>query len=162
MLKGVNRVESGYAGGSVANPSYEQVSSGRTGHAEVIYIEYAPSEVSYRELMTVFFGSHNPTTMNRQGGDVGTQYRSVIFTTSDAQHEEAKEFIAELNRSSKSGDPIVTEVEPLRQFYPAENYHHDYYANNPNQGYCELVINPKLEKVKAHFAALLKDEHKQK
>ncbi len=162
MMKGVSHIEPGYAGGVVTNPSYEQVSSGRTGHAEVIYIEYDPSEVLYRDLMTVFFGSHDPTTMNRQGADVGTQYRSVIFTTSDAQQKEASEFIAELNASSRSGDPIVTEVEPLQKFYPAENYHHDYYSNNPNQGYCEIVINPKLEKVKAHFVALLKDEHKQK
>lgn len=162
MLKGVISVEPGYAGGNIEDPSYEQVSSGRTGHAEVIRIEYDPSLVSYHDLMTVFFGSHDPTTLNRQGADVGTQYRSVMFTTSAEQQKEAKEFIAELNSASKSGDPIVTEVVPLEKFYPAENYHHDYYANDPNQGYCQLVIDPKLEKVKKEFAALLSDKSKQK
>ena len=162
MLKGVITVEPGYAGGTKENPTYEEVSGGRTGHAEVIHIEYEPARVSYRDLMTVFFGSHDPTTMNRQGADVGTQYRSIILTTTDAQKQEAEAFIKELNDSNASGAPIVTEVEPLTKFYSAENYHHDYYANNPNQGYCEIIINPKLEKVKAKFAELLSDESKRK
>jgi peptide-methionine (S)-S-oxide reductase len=162
MLKGVHEVKPGYAGGTKPNPTYEEVSSGLTGHAEVIHIAYDPSQVSYRDLLTVFFGSHDPTTKNRQGADIGTQYRSIILTTSDEQEKEAKEFIAELNASSSFGDPIVTEVEPLKEFYDAEDYHQNYYRDNPNQGYCEIVINPKLEKVKAKFAALLNDESKQK
>ncbi len=162
MLKGVTKVEPGYAGGTIENPTYEEVSGGRTGHAEVIHIEYDPSQVNYDDLMTVFFGSHDPTTMNRQGADVGTQYRSIILTTTPEQESEAKAFIKELNGSNTNGAPIVTEVEPLTKFYSAENYHHDYYANNPNQGYCEIIINPKLEKVKAKFAELLNDVSKQK
>lgn len=162
MLKGVIAVEPGYAGGTKADPTYEEVSSGTTGHAEVIHIEYDPTQVSYRDLMTVFFGSHDPTTMNRQGNDVGTQYRSIILTTTDTQKTEAEAFIKELNDSNKEGAPVVTEVKPLDKFYSAENYHHDYYANNKDQGYCQLVINPKLEKVQHKFAELLKDESKQK
>ena len=162
MLKGVSAVMPGYAGGKSENPTYEEVSGGMTGHAEVIHIEYDPSMVAYRDLMTVFFGSHDPTTKNRQGADVGTQYRSIILTTSFEQFHEAEAFIKELNDSSEFGDNIVTEVIPLEKFYPAENYHHDYYANNPNQGYCEIVINPKLEKVKKKFVELLNDESKQK
>lgn len=157
MLKGVIAVEPGYAGGTKENPTYEEVSSGSTGHAEVIRIEYNPIEVSYRDLLTVFFGSHDGTTMNRQGVDVGTQYRSVIFTTNEAQKKESEVFIKEINDSNKEGAPIVTEVVPLDKFYSAENYHRDYYANNPNQGYCQLVINPKLEKVKQKFAELLRE-----
>ncbi len=162
MMKGVTAVMPGYAGGTKENPTYEQVSGGMTGHAEVIHIEYDPSEAAYRDLMTVFFGSHDPTTKNRQGADVGTQYRSIILTTTFEQLQEAEAFIKELNDSSEFGDPIVTEVIPLEKFYPAENYHQDYYAKNPNQGYCEIVINPKLEKVKKKFAELLNDESKQK
>ena len=162
MLRGVSSVEPGYAGGKTEDPTYEEVSGGMTGHAEVIHIEYDPSVVAYRDLMTVFFGSHDPTTKNRQGADVGTQYRSIILTSTFAQMEESEAFIKELNASSEFGDPIVTEVVPLEKFYSAENYHRDYYANNPNQGYCEIVINPKLEKVKKKFAELLNDESKQK
>ncbi len=162
MLKGVTNVGPGYAGGTTDNPTYEEVSGGRTGHAEVIHIEYDPSAVAYRDLMTVFFGSHDPTTMNRQGADVGTQYRSIILTTTDEQKKEAESFIAELNASSQYGAPIVTEVVPLKAFYDAEDYHKNYYSNNSNQGYCEIIINPKLEKVKAKFAALLNDESRKK
>lgn len=162
MLRGVIAVEPGYAGGKTDHPTYEQVSGGNTGHAEVIHIEYDPTEISYRDLLTVFFGSHDPTTLNQQGADRGTQYRSIILTTNDEQQRETEEFIAELNNSSEDGARIVTEVVPLDTFYPAEMYHKDYYANNPTQGYCEIVINPKLEKVKAKFAELLKDESKQK
>ncbi len=155
MMKGVSAVKPGYAGGEKANPTYQEVSSGMTGHAEVIHITYDPSVVKYTDLLTVFFGSHDPTTKNRQGADVGTQYRSIILTTSDEQATEAKKFIEELNTSSEFGDPIVTEVEPLKEFYGAEDYHKNYFRDNPNQGYCQIVINPKLEKVKKNFAALL-------
>ena len=158
MLKGVGLVEPGYAGGTTENPTYEEVSSGKTGHAEVIYIEYNPDEVSYRELLTVFFASHDPTTVNRQGNDIGTQYRSVIFYTSDNQKKEAEEFIKEINESSKEGERMVTELEPLNHFYKAENYHKDYFENNPDQAYCQVIINPKLDKVKKEFANLLKKD----
>ena len=161
MMKGVSAVKPGYAGGTTEHPTYEEVSGGRTGHAEVIHITYDPSAVKYTDLLTVFFGSHDPTTKNRQGADVGTQYRSIILTTSDEQEKAAKEFIAELNASSEFGDPIVTEVEPLKEFYDAEEYHKNYFRDNPNQGYCQIVINPKLEKVKHRFANLLNDLYKQ-
>jgi len=162
MLRGVISVEPGYAGGKKGRPTYEEVSGGRTGHAEVIQIVYDPSAISYRDLLTVFFGSHDPTTPNRQRNDVGTQYRSVIFWTSDAQKREAEAFIKELDGSHAAGAPIVTEVTPLDQFYPAEDYHKDYYARNQDAGYCRIIINPKLEKVQHQFAALLKDEAKLK
>jgi len=155
MLKGVSHVEPGYAGGSLANPTYEQVSTGRTGHAEVIKVDFDPSQVSYRTLMTVFFGSHDATQLNQQGADVGTQYRSAIFPTTPGQAEEARAMIAELNASSDKGDPIVTTVEENTPFYPAEDYHQNYYANNQSQGYCQLVIAPKLQKVQKQFAELL-------
>jgi peptide-methionine (S)-S-oxide reductase len=156
MLRGVTAVEPGYAGGTTSDPTYDEVSEGKTGHAEVIRITYDPAQVAYRDLLTVFFGSHDPTTVNRQGADVGTQYRSVIFSTTDAQKENAEQFIKELNDSSKEGAAIVTDVESLDAFYPAESYHKDYYARNNTASYCEIVINPKLEKVKEKFAALLK------
>jgi peptide-methionine (S)-S-oxide reductase len=162
MLRGVHAVLPGYAGGIKSNPTYEEVSSGSTGHAEVIKINYDPTQVSYRDLLTVFFGSHDPTTLNRQGADSGTQYRSIILTTSDAQAREAETFIKELNDSHKDGAPIVTEIKPLEQFYSAEEYHKNYYANNPEEGYCQLVINPKLDKVKTKFAELLNDAAKLK
>ena len=158
MLKGVSSVDPGYAGGSTENPNYMQVSEGVTGHAEVIRIEYDPSLVSYKTLMTIFFASHDPTTLNRQGADVGTQYRSIILTTTAEQEREAKEFIADLNASSEKGAPIVTEVEPLQKFYEAESYHKDYYEKNKQTNrYCEIVINPKLEKVQKEFAQLLQN-----
>lgn len=156
MLKGVVSVSPGYAGGEKINPTYEEVSAGNTGHAEVIRIEYDPTEISYENLLTVFFGSHDPTTRNRQGNDVGTQYRSVIFYTTEDQQAEALRFIKNINESNSKGDPIVTEVAPLTSFYNAEDYHKDYYAKNTNNSYCELVINPKLEKVQKQFADLLK------
>jgi peptide-methionine (S)-S-oxide reductase len=156
MLRGVYLVEPGYAGGTVSNPTYEQVCSGTTGHAEVIRIEYNPDEVAYRDLLTVFFASHDPTSLNRQGNDVGTQYRSVLLYTTPHQKEEAEGFIRELNQSSGEGKPIVTQIEPLTEFYPAENYHKGYYERNKMAGYCQVVINPKLEKVQKEFAELLK------
>ncbi len=159
MMKGISSVLPGYAGGSTLNPIYAEVSQGTTGHAEVVHIEYDPSMVSYKSLLTVFFGSHDPTTLNQQGHDVGTQYRSVVFYTSLDQKKEAEEFIADMNASNKAGAPVVTQVEPLEKFYAAEDYHKDYYANHENAGYCQVVINPKLEKVQKEFANLLKDIH---
>lgn len=156
MMKGVSSVLPGYAGGTVSSPTYEQVSSGSTGHAECVKIEYDPEQVKYHDLLLVFFGSHDPTTVNRQGADVGTQYRSVIFHTTPEQKTEAERFIAEINASNSAGAPVVTDLEPLVEFYKAENYHHDYFANNPGNPYCSLVINPKLEKVQKRFAELLK------
>lgn len=156
MLRGVSSVLPGYAGGSVPNPSYEAVCSGTTGHAEVIEIKFDPQQIAYRDLLTVFFGSHDPTTRNRQGNDVGTQYRSVIFYTTPEQKTEAEQFIKEINDSNSSGKSIVTAVEPLTTFYVAENYHQDYFARNPGNPYCEVIINPKLEKVQKQFANLLK------
>lgn len=156
MLKGVVSVTPGYAGGIKPNPTYEEVCGGATGHAEVIRIEYDPQEISFRDLLTVFFATHNPTSINRQGNDVGTQYRSAILYTSETQKEEAEGFIKELNESTPEGKPIVTEVKPLEKFYEAENYHRDYYGNNKGNPYCELVINPKLQKVQERFTDLLK------
>ena len=156
MLKGVLSVMPGYAGGTLKNPTYEQVSGGATGHAEVIQIEYDPEQIAFRDLLTVFFAMHDPTTKNRQGNDVGTQYRSVIFYTAPEQKTTAEKFIREINDSAASGKPIVTEVSPLEKFYEAEDYHKDYFAKNPGNPYCEVVINPKLQKVQHTFAELLK------
>ena len=155
ILKGVSSVEPGYAGGHTLNPTYEEVSTGETGHAEVIRVEYDPSQVSYRQLMTVWFASHDATQLNRQGNDVGPQYRSAIFPTTPEQSKEAQAMIDELNGSSREGDPIVTTVEEGATFYPAEDYHKNYYANHPNQGYCQVIIAPKLQKVQKEFADLL-------
>jgi peptide-methionine (S)-S-oxide reductase len=156
MLKGVISVEPGYAGGTVPNPTYEQICNGDTGHAEVIKIEYDPATVSLNNLLTIFFASHDPTTKDRQGNDVGTQYRSVIFYQNSAQKDICEKFIKQLNDSSEMGAPIVTTVESLKEFYPAEDYHKNYYENNKQQGYCQVVINPKLKKVQQKFAELLK------
>jgi peptide-methionine (S)-S-oxide reductase len=158
ILKGVYSVEPGYTGGTVVNPTYEQVSTGKTGHAEAVRIEYDPEQVEYETLLTIFFASHDPTTLNRQGADIGTQYRSAIFYTNTEQKVSAEKFITDLNQSSEFGDPIITEVQPLEVFYPAEDYHRDYFAHHPKQPYCLVVINPKLEKVKHKFADLLKKQ----
>jgi peptide-methionine (S)-S-oxide reductase len=160
MIKGVSSVLPGYSGGHTENPTYEQVGNGNTGHAESVQIEYDPALVSVRSLLTVFFGSHDPTTRNRQGADVGTQYRSVIFYTTDGQKKEIEKYIAEINASNTLGKPIVTEVEPLKKFWVAEDYHKDYFAQNKGNPYCEIVINPKLEKVQKEFANLLDDIYK--
>jgi len=146
----------GYAGGSIPNPTYEQVCGGDTDHVEVVEVTYDPEELPYRTLLTIFFASHDATQVNRQGNDVGTQYRSVIFYTTPAQKAEAEAFIQELERSSAEGDPIATTVEPLPDFYPAEEYHRDYYAKNQTRGYCQIIIAPKLQKVQQEFAELLK------
>jgi peptide-methionine (S)-S-oxide reductase len=159
MLKGVLSVAPGYAGGSTPNPTYDQVCGGETGHAEVIRIEYDPSQVTFRTLMTVFFATHDPTTVNRQGYDVGTEYRSVIFYTTPAQKEEAEAFIKEVDESTKAGSPVVTEVAPLAEFYEAEAEHKDYFTRNPDRAYCNLIISPKVEKVQKEFAELLSNNH---
>lgn len=158
MLRGVTSVLPGYSGGTVENPTYDQVCSGKTGHAEGVQIEYDSAQVKLNDLLTVFFGSHDPTTRNRQGNDVGTQYRSVIFYTTPEQKDTIEKFIADINASNPNGAKIVTEIEPLKKFWEAENYHHDYFANHPGNPYCEIVINPKLEKVQEKFANLLKQE----
>jgi peptide-methionine (S)-S-oxide reductase len=156
MLKGVSKVLPGYSGGKIENPTYEEVSSGKTGHAEVVYLEFDPKVVLYRTLLTVFFGSHDPTTLNRQGADFGTQYRSVVFYTNERQKIEVEKFIEEINASNKDGESVKTEVLKFDKFYEAEDYHKNYFETHPGNPYCEIVINPKLEKVKEKFADILK------
>ena len=155
-LRGVQRVASGYAGGHVEHPTYRAVCTGTTGHAEVVQVDFEPDEISYRELLEVFFAIHDPTTLNRQGADVGTQYRSAIFYHNEAQQRAAKELIGELNEQQIWDAPIVTEVVPLTTFYPAEDYHREYYDRNPEQGYCQVVISPKVSKLRQKFADKLK------
>ena len=157
ILRGVLDVQPGYAGGHVEHPTYEEVSSGTTGHAEVIRFEYDADLISYQDLLNVFFATHDPTTVDRQGNDVGPQYRSVIFYSDETQKEEAEKFIETLNASSKGGDPAVTIVQPLDRFWPAEDYHKKYYENHKDATYCQVVINPKLEKVQKEFHDLLKE-----
>jgi peptide-methionine (S)-S-oxide reductase len=161
-LRGVLSVVSGYAGGMVKNPTYEQVCSGGTGHAEVIRIEFDPSQIGFRDLMTVFFATHDPTTLNRQGNDVGTQYRSAILYANDEQKREAESFIKELDAAKTFSKPIVTTLEPLTEFYEAEGYHQKYYSNNPYQPYCQYMIPPKLDKLHRQFSELLKSHSKAK
>jgi peptide-methionine (S)-S-oxide reductase len=156
MLKGVSKVEPGYAGGEMADPSYEAVSSGDSGHAEVIRVTYDPSIIPYEDLLTVFFGSHDPTTPNRQGADVGEQYRSVILYQSDEEKTAAEKIIKEVDESLTDGTRVVTQVVPLAKFFPAEEYHRNYYQNNSSASYCQIVIEPKIEKVKKRFAELVK------
>jgi len=156
MLKGVNSVDPGYAGGTTDNPTYDRVSGGNTGHAECIQIVFDPSVISYDGLLAVFFNTHDPTTLNRQGNDVGTQYRSAIFYTTPEQKEKAEKTIKELDASKSYDKPVVTEVVPLEKFFIAENYHKDYYENNQGNPYCQIVIAPKLEKMQKRFERLLK------
>ncbi len=156
QLKGVESVQSGYSGGKVKNPSYKEVCSGLTGHAEVCQVTYNPSVISLTELLEVFFSTHNPTTLNRQGADVGTQYRSAIFYHNEAQKEISEKIIAQLNEDKVFPDPIVTEVTAYTNFYPAEDYHNDYYELNGSQPYCRAVIKPKLDKFKKTFEDKLK------
>jgi len=151
QLRGVERVESGYAGGTTPNPSYREVCGGRTGHAEVVQITFDPMEISYRDLLDVFFTIHDPTTKDRQGGDMGPQYRSVILTHSDEQERVAREAIADVTAEKIWNDPIVTEIVPFTKFYPAEDYHQDYFANNARQPYCQIVIAPKVAKFRRKF-----------
>lgn len=149
MLKGVSKVLPGYSGGTKEDAKYDKVSAGTTGHAEVTYVEYDPKEVSYHDLLTVFFASHDSTTVNKQGNDVGPQYRSVIFFTTPEQQAEAGEYI-------KAIPSAVTELEPFSEFFEAENYHQDYYESHKDAPYCQVIVNPKLEKVQKEFANLLK------
>lgn len=155
-LKGVYEVESGYSGGHVADPSYKAVTSGTTGHAEVIRFTFDPAVISYEDILRVFYHTHDPTTLNRQGADVGPQYRSVIFYQDAAQKEAALRVTREIADSKLWSNPIVTEISPLINYYVAENYHQDYFANNPNAGYCQVVIAPKVRKFMRDFAHLLK------
>lgn len=155
-LQGVEEVTSGYAGGHVERPSYRQVCAGTTGHAEVVRVEYDPEVIDFRTLLTVFFATHDPTTPDRQGADVGPQYRSIILYESDEQREVAGQVIAELEEDEVFGAPVVTQVEPLEVFYPAEPEHHDYYRRNPGQGYCRVVIDPKVARLRRSFADRLK------
>ena len=155
-LNGVEKVLSGYGGGFVENPTYEQVCDKNTGHIELCRIIYDPAKISYDELLEVFWKTHDPTTKDQQGNDVGPQYRSAIFYHNQSQKEKAEKYMAELNKSGAWANPIVTVIEPFKNFYPAENYHQDYYNNNQNQGYCRFVIQPKLEKFEKVFKAKLK------
>ena len=155
-LKGVESVESGYAGGATANPSYEQVCAGTTGHAEVVQIAFDPAVVSFKEILEVFFVIHDPTTLNRQGNDAGTQYRSAIFYHSPEQKAQAEQVIKNLDGARIWNSPIVTEVVPAQTFYRAEGYHQDYFLRNPVQPYCMLVVAPKVAKLRKHFLAKLK------
>ncbi len=157
-LRGVESVVPGYAGGHVDSPTYEQVSMGNTNHAEAIKFEYDREQIKFNDLLTVFFATHNPTTLNRQGNDVGTQYRSTVFFTNDQQKQEAESFIKKLTDEGTFSDPIVTTLEPLTKFYEAEDYHKNYYDNNKNAGYCQVMIDPKIHKLKEKFASLLKPE----
>ena len=150
-LRGVHDVTSGYAGGRVKNPSYREVCSGLTGHAEVVRVTFDPDVISYADILRVFFATHDPTTLNRQGADRGTQYRSIILTESDEQRETAEAVIQELTDDDTFGAPIVTQVEPLEAFYEAEEKHQGYYENNPAQPYCQAVIAPKVAKLRAHY-----------
>lgn len=154
-IKGVSSVTSGYAGGHVENPTYKQVTTGTTGHAEVVQIQYDPEEVSYEEVLEVFFGTHDPTTKNRQGNDVGPQYRSIILYHNEEQRAIAEAVKARLDSSRKWKNPIVTEIVPFTKFYPAEDYHQNYYRSNPRQGYCRYIISPKLDKLKRDFTLKL-------
>ena len=156
LLEGVERVESGYAGGSAPSPTYEEICAGTTGHAEVVQVTFDAAVVSYREILEVFFATHDPTTLNRQGPDVGTQYRSAIYYHSENQKETAQDLIAELEREGVFPGSIVTEVAELTEFHPAEAYHQEYYRNNPNQPYCTFLIDPKVAKFRQQFANRLR------
>jgi peptide-methionine (S)-S-oxide reductase len=155
-LRGVERVQSGYTGGRRPNPSYEQVCTGTTGHAEVVQVEFDPAVITYRDLLDVFFTIHDPTTLDRQGNDVGSQYRSAIFTHDAEQEKTARAKIAELTAEGTWDDPIVTKIEPLTTFYPAEDYHAAYFERNGGQPYCQFVVAPKVAKARQKFASRLK------
>ena len=155
-LRGVHSVSSGYAGGHVPDPSYKQVCTGTTGHAEVVQVRFDPNEVTYGDLLRVFFAIHDPTTKNRQGNDIGPQYRSIILTHSDAQRQTAEAVMREIADAKLWPDPLTTEIKPLDAFYPAEAEHHDYFARNPWSGYCQVVIAPKVAKFRKQFTDRLK------
>lgn len=156
-VRGVVDVESGYANGHVPDPSYEQVCAGDTGHNEVLKVVFEPEQISLHTLLEIFFGTHDPTTLNRQGNDVGTQYRSAVYTTSPAQHSAAQAFVQALNTDNTFGVPVVTEVLPLDSYWPAEAYHQDYFARNPHQGYCAYVVGPKVSKFLKTFSQYAKN-----
>ncbi|ALA56823.1 peptide-methionine (S)-S-oxide reductase MsrA [Nitrospira moscoviensis] len=156
QVTGVESVESGYIGGSLDHPTYEAVCSGRTGHAEALRITFDPRAISYRELLEIFFVIHDPTTLNRQGNDIGTQYRSAVFYHSPEQKQVAESLLETLNREKLYSDPIVTQIVPATQWYEAEAYHQAYFARNPLQGYCQFVVGPKVAKFRKQFAARLK------
>ncbi len=155
-LKGIERVESGYSGGTLENPSYEEVCTGTTGHAEVVQVTFDPKVISYRDILQIFFTTHDPTTLNRQGADAGTQYRSAIFYHNDEQRATAEEVIKEFNASKIWKRPIVTEVVPFKAFYKAEDYHQNYFERNNNSQYCQVVIEPKIAKLREHYWEKLK------
>ncbi len=155
-VRGVIAVESGYANGHVDHPSYKAVCGGDTGHAEVLKVEFDPEVISLRQLLEIFFATHDPTTLNRQGNDVGTQYRSAIYYETDAQKHVIHDLLREMGQDKLFGAPIVTEVEPLRSYWPAEDYHQDYFLNNPHQGYCAFVVGPKVDTFRKTFAEFLK------
>jgi peptide-methionine (S)-S-oxide reductase len=156
-LKGVESVVSGYSGGFVKNPAYREVCNGTTGHAEVVQVHFDPSIISFEEILEVFWLTHNPTTLNRQGADMGTQYRSAIFYQDEKQKEIAEKSKKKMQESGIFDKPIVTEISPFKNFYKAEDYHQDYYSKNPEQPYCTVVINPKLQKLKSHFVDKIKN-----
>ncbi len=155
-LRGVEKVESGYSGGTVPNPTYEQVCTGNTGHAEVAQITFDPNQISYEDLLRIFFTVHDPTLLNRQGGDIGEQYRSVIFYSDEQQKRAAERVIKEITDAKIWDKPIVTQLSPAKPFYRAEDYHQEYFANNPNQPYCRIVIAPKVAKFRQHFQEKLR------
>ncbi len=154
-LSGVTNVVPGYAGGTLENPTYKDVCSGETGHAEVVKITFDPTKINYEKLLDVFFKTHDPTTLNRQGADVGTQYRSVIFFTSEEQEKSAKKIISKLNTEKEFSKKIITEVQKLPVFFEAEKYHDDYFKNNPQNSYCQFVIKPKVDKLKSIFSSFI-------
>jgi peptide-methionine (S)-S-oxide reductase len=155
-VEGVEYLVSGYTGGTTANPTYEQVCTGRTGHAEAVQVSFNPSKISYREILEIFFSIHDPTTLNRQGADVGTQYRSAIFYHNEQQKAVAEELIRELDEAHLWNKPIVTQVVPLDEFYSAEDYHREYFSRHPEQAYCQMVISPKVSKFRKQWAKRLK------
>ncbi|MFC1924704.1 peptide-methionine (S)-S-oxide reductase MsrA [Chloroflexota bacterium] len=155
-VAGVEQVVSGYTGGSAPDPAYQQVCSGQTGHAEAVQVSYNPSKISYREILEIFFSVHDPTTLNRQGADVGAQYRSAIFYHNEQQKADAEDLIGELNGAKLWKNPIVTQVVPINTFYPAEEYHQEYFTRNPEQGYCQVVISPKISKFRKQWSKRLK------
>ena len=160
-LKGVMSVQSGYSGGSVANPSYEEVCTGSTGHAEVVQLTFDPSEITFKDILEIFFAVHDPTTLNRQGADVGTQYRSVIFYRNEDQKRIAEQVISEVNSSGAFKKQVVTQLVPFHTFYKAEGYHQEYYKYNREQPYCQIVIAPKLSKFRSHYAERLANTKQQ-
>jgi len=155
-VNGVENVVSGYTGGTTVNPTYEQVCTGKTGHAESVQVSYNPSKLSYREILEIFFSVHDPTTLNRQGADVGTQYRSAIFYHNEQQKRVAEELIKELGKANLWDKPIVTQIVPLETFYPAENYHQEYFSRHPERAYCQMVISPKINKFRKQWTEHLK------